>query len=115
MDALKELLIAYAPIISAGVMVFLGILWANNGRKKLEGKLTEEQLQAIDFIVIRAVESAEQLFLTGKIKDRKLVALNFARDLLDATDIIPELYEGKLDNLIEAAVYNLPETGKAVE
>lgn len=76
--------------------------------------LSLAQLQTVDFAAVRAVELAEQLFLSGKLpkEERKKAALKAAAEMLRETRVVPEQYMGLIDKLIEAAVRGLPKTGE---
>ncbi len=89
------------------IYIFIATPWL------LKRGLSAAQLQLVDLVAVRAVAMAEQHFLTGRLgkDERKKAALKAAADMLRLTGLVPERFMETIDNLVEAAVRELPKTG----
>lgn len=100
------------------VLILLVILYIFIVRPWLQKRgLSAAQLQLLDFAAQKGVLLAEQLFISGRLPkyERKKAALKAAGDMLRETGVVPERYLSTINNLIEAAVRELPKTNAGGE
>jgi hypothetical protein len=72
--------------------------------------LNIEQLDLIDFACEKAVQYAEQIYKNDNNTDRQELALDYALDILNKSDIIPDEYFYLINGIIESHVLKLPKT-----
>lgn len=96
-ELLQAILLAVLPVLAVA-----GVRWLLGEVSVQKAKLTAEQQKIVEAVVKIAVLSAEQLGLTGKIREKKAYALSLARAYLADYGINIDL--AYLDSMIEAAV-----------